>query len=106
MCSIHCHFITWEWLYTWAMNYLGKDRLFIILAFEGTRLVGIAPFYIRRINCYRVLPLRQIEFLGTGEVCSSHLDFIVDKNNRGEFINKVYTYLLQEEAGCDWPFSR
>ncbi len=92
-------FLTWEWLYTWARNYLGKDRLFILLAYEGDQIVGIAPLYIRKTRYYRVLNLRQIGFLGTGEVCSCYLDFIVQEKNRKQFIQKVYSYLYGEAKG-------
>ncbi len=92
-------FLTWEWLYTWAKNYLGRNTLFILLIYEGSQVVGIVPFYIRKARYYRILNLRQIEFLGTGEVCSSYLDFIVQEKERKQVIQKVYDYLYGDAKG-------
>src|SRR6202163_2853661 len=73
-------FLTWEWLYTWARYYLEDNRLLILLVYaEPDRLVGIAPFYIRKVRFFGFLNLREIRFLGTEEVCSSYLDFIVEE---------------------------
>jgi hypothetical protein len=58
--------------------------------------VGIAPLYIRETRYYRALNLRQIEFLGTGEACSSYLDFIVQEKDRKLTIQMVYDFLSKE----------
>ena len=89
-------FLTWEWLYTWTRHYLGNERLFILIACEGNNIVGIAPLYIRKTNYYGVLKIKQIEFLGTGEVCSSYLDFIVQEKKRKDFVQRVYGFLFKE----------
>jgi len=89
-------FLTWEWLYTWAKNYLGEDQLFILLISEEGQPVGIAPFYIRKVRYYRFLNLRQIEFLGSGEVCSSYLDLIVQEKKRKQIIRALYAHLYGE----------
>jgi len=89
-------FLTWEWLYTWANHYLGNSTLFILLACEDDHIIGIAPFYIRRTSTYHLLHLRQVEFLGTGEACSSYLDIIVEGKNRSQVVRTIYNYLHGE----------
>lgn len=89
-------FLTWEWLYTWAKHYMGENKLFILLASEGDRIVGIAPLYIRKVVPYQIFNLRQLEFLGTGEACSSYLDFIIEERKRKQVLHKIYHYLYGE----------
>jgi CelD/BcsL family acetyltransferase involved in cellulose biosynthesis len=92
-------FLTWEWASLWARHYLGKNRLFILLACEGDEILGIAPFFVRKVRYHGILSLRQVEFLGTGEVCSSYLDFIVRERNRRQVVQRVYDYLYTEARG-------
>jgi len=95
-------FLTWEWLYTWAKHYLGDHRLWIILVYKGeSQLVGIAPFYIRRVNTYGVFSLREMRFLGSEGVGSAYLDFIVPKPNKKAVLEHIYRY-LHDEVGRVW----
>jgi hypothetical protein len=76
----HSLFLTWEWLYYWATHHLEDGQLRILLAFdEHERLVGIAPFYLRRTKAQGVISVRELRFLGSEAVCSSYLDFIVQE---------------------------
>src|SRR4030095_13738154 len=59
------------------------------------QIVGIAPLYIK-MEIYYPLRLKQVEFLGTGEACSSYLDFIVMEDKRKQFLIKIYDYLYGE----------
>lgn len=87
-------FLTWEWLSTWAKHYLGRDRLWVVLIYQGKdRLIGIAPFCIRRIFRFGWCGIREIQFLGTGEICSSYLDFIVAERDKRVVLHAVYEYL-------------
>jgi CelD/BcsL family acetyltransferase involved in cellulose biosynthesis len=87
-------FLTWEWLYTWARYYLEDHRLLVLLVYaENDRLVGIAPLYIRKVRSFGFLNLREIRFLGTEEVCSSYLDFIVTEKDKKEVLGEIYRYL-------------
>ncbi len=87
-------FLTWEWLYTWARHYVGENRLRVLLAHgPGGQVVGIAPMYLRRALLYRVLGLREMRFLGTEEVCSAYLDFIVSEKHKAGFLQAIYRYL-------------
>jgi len=87
-------FLTWEWLYTWSKHYLGAYQLWIILVYRGeSEIIGIAPLYIRKVKMPAGLTLREMTFLGTEEVCSSYLDFIVSEKNKYEVLHKIYSYL-------------
>ncbi len=87
-------FLSWEWLYTWARHYVGENRLRVLLAHgPGGQVVGIAPLYLRRTLALRVLGLREMRFLGTEEVCSAYLDFIVSEKHKAGFLQAIYRYL-------------
>ena len=95
-------FLTWEWLYTWAVHYLDGNRLWIILVYKGKdHLVGIAPFYIQRGSSLGILSVRELRFLGTGEVCSSYLDFIVPEGEKRSVLECIYSH-LHGEAASEW----
>ena len=84
-------FLTWEWLYTWWELYSSGYQLFILLALDqNENLSGIAPFCLARISPIRLKVLR---FLGTEEVCSDHLDFILKKGREKETISLFFKYL-------------
>jgi CelD/BcsL family acetyltransferase involved in cellulose biosynthesis len=90
-------FLTWEWLYTWAKHYLGEDRLWIVLVYkDADQLVGIAPLYVRKTKAYGVTTLRDLQFLGTGEVCSQYLDFIIARRYKSAVVSRIYHHLRDE----------
>lgn len=90
-------FLTWDWLYAWAKHYLGRNQLWILMGYrkEGS-LSGIAPFYIRRSRVGGFFPVREVRFLGTEEVCSSYLDFIVLEKEKKAFLQDLFHYLYRE----------
>jgi len=97
-------FLTWEWLYTWSKHYLGANQLWTILVYKGeNEIIGIAPLYIRKVKMSGGLSLREMMFLGTEEVCSSYLDFIVSEKNKREVLHKIYSH-LHGEGRRAWDF--
>lgn len=95
-------FLTWEWLYEWAKQYLGDDRLLILLLTDKAgRMRGIAPFYVRAVQRRLGAGYRELAFLGTEEVCSSHLDLIAARTQKRSVWQCVYRFLL-EEATNEW----
>ncbi len=59
-------FMTWEWQYLWWKHY-GHDRsLRVLVAFEGDRMVGILPMYLRTTRLLRWIPLRVLQPVGSG----------------------------------------
>ena len=94
--------MTWEWGYQWARQYLGSNRLWILVVMdEDGRIRGIAPFYIRVVRPHYGIGCREIAFLGTEEVCSSHLDVIAEAVHKRAVWQRLYLFLFQEAAG-EW----
>lgn len=97
-------YLTNEWLHTWWQVYGGGSELFILTVRDDESLVGIAPLMIRR---YSLLPssafsIRQMEFLGVGEVCSDHLDFIIKKGVEEDFFNAVFDFIIKSRDKWDF----
>lgn len=75
--TVDCLFLSWEWLYIWWLN-MSEDRtLFLVVVRRNEQLVAIAPMTIRHAQLRRFLPIRVMEFLGSGSVGSDYLDIIV-----------------------------
>lgn len=90
----HTIFLTWEWLYSWAECYLNEKRnLFIIILYKNDEPLGIAPWYIHYTK-YKLLGMRQIEFLGTPEAGSDYLDVIVQRGKEREVADSLYRFLF------------
>ena len=94
-------FLTWTWLYTWAKHYVKPHQLLILLVYEASRLVGIAPLYIVTETRYGMLRLRRVTFLGSGEVCSAYLDLIAPERKKAEVVSAIMSHLYGE-AGNEW----
>ena len=89
-------FLTWEWLYSWAECYLNENRkLFILGVYRDRELIGIAPWYIHHTK-YRLLSIRQIEFLGSPEAGSDYLDVIAKRGKEQEVAASLYRFLLDQ----------
>lgn len=89
-------FLAWEWVYSWAKCFLGRNRnLFILCVYKGRELVAIAPWCIRhtRLGIFRV---RQIEFLATPEGGSDYLDIIAKRGHEREIAGVIYRFLFED----------
>jgi CelD/BcsL family acetyltransferase involved in cellulose biosynthesis len=87
-------FLTWEWLFSWAGCYMSEDRdLFILGVYRDHELVGIAPWYIHHAK-YRLLGMRQIEFLGSPDAGSDYLDVIAKRGKEHEVAASLYQFLM------------
>lgn len=65
-------FREWEWCQTWWKHYGGDRQLFVLAVFDGSRCVGIAPFFIARQE-----PLGHVlRMFGDGEVCADYLSIL------------------------------
>ncbi len=85
--NIHLRF---EWLSEWLL-YLGKkNELCILKVTDQHKILGIVPLMVRTIKIRRVLPLRQVVFLGYPE--SDFADFIIVKN-RHTIIKEIFKYI-------------
>jgi CelD/BcsL family acetyltransferase involved in cellulose biosynthesis len=87
-------FLTWEWLSTWIDIYLGDNTLLVIAVYRDDLLIGMAPLWVRRIRRFGVLRLREVCYLGTGEVCSDHLDMILHKEHGWDAAHAIWDELF------------
>lgn len=98
----HSLFLTWEWLYYWAKHFVSDDQLRILLTFdEHERLVGIAPFYLRRTRGLGLIPVREWRLLGSETVCSAYLDIIASERDKPAVCQSLYRYLFND-ARREW----
>ena len=100
----HSLFLTWEWLYIWTKHFLGDRRLWILLMLDSQeRLVGIAPLYLRTSRAQRLIPFRELRFLGSENetIYSSYLDVIANEKQKRDVLQSLYRYLFNEARG-DW----
>lgn len=98
-------FLRWEWLRTWWDVYAErKDRLTIITVRLEGKLVGIAPFYIRRHIIAGVYPIKTLMFLGTqnegkGDVCSDYMD-VLYKGDEKAIVENIFETITSRSL-CD-----
>lgn len=112
-------FCSHVWMRTWWTHYGDTGELRILTArdAEDGRLVGIAPFFLRRISAAAleaemtggvrpIIPTRGTKLwvlqpLGSGEVCSDFVGFIAERGRTDEVWSALYTYFLREVRGFD-----
>ncbi|MEW6730722.1 MAG: GNAT family N-acetyltransferase [Acidobacteriota bacterium] len=82
-------FLTWEWLYTWWQHFGAGRQLSIMLVRYGDEIVGIAPFCYQTIRIRGILPLRSLQWLGTGAVGSDYLSLIATPEYEKEVCDLV-----------------
>ncbi|HYP30122.1 MAG TPA: GNAT family N-acetyltransferase [Blastocatellia bacterium] len=97
--------LTWEWLSTWWEVFGEGRELYLLLAREGGRVIGIAPLLKRTVQHYGLLPFRRLEFLASGEdeadeICSEYLDFIIERGREPEVLEALYRFL--NDSDDDW----
>ena len=91
-------FLKWEWLFNWWKIYKSKNKeLFILIVKDKDKIVGIAPFFLLKYKLVSFFPsVRQIMFLGTGEVCSDFLDIITFPQLRAKIFEEIFKFLVQD----------
>ncbi|MBI1735590.1 MAG: GNAT family N-acetyltransferase [Candidatus Rokubacteria bacterium] len=87
-----CVFLTWEWLFTWWKHFEPGRELAILAVRDGTELVALAPFVLRRTRIVG-LEFRSFAFLGHGTIGSDYLDVIVDDARRDEALRTLAAHL-------------
>jgi CelD/BcsL family acetyltransferase involved in cellulose biosynthesis len=80
-----------EWLIAWREAFL-SDGLWALAVRDGTRLAGLAPFYIHRVDDGR----RQLTLLGNG--LSDRLDLIAGAAERPAVAAVVFQHLARSQA--------
>ncbi len=60
-------FNTWVWNSLWWHHYgTARDRLTLLIARRGNRVVALAPLYIHATRMCKVVPVQVLRFIGTG----------------------------------------
>ncbi len=96
--------LTHQWLTTW-WDVFGEGRqLWVLLARENGKLIGIAPLLKRRVRVFGV-SMRRLEFLASGEaeadeICSDYLDFIIQSGRESE-VAAAFFDVLERDKGWD-----
>ncbi len=91
---------TWEWMSTWWEVFKDGRELAILVAKDGDKVVGIAPFIRRKIRYFHLIPYRRIEFIASGEdkkdkIYSEYLDFIIEDGREEEVLESVFQQLCR-----------
>lgn len=94
-------FLTWEWCDAWWKNYGSQRSLYVLTAWEGSELAGVAPFYIdrqrrwgRAWNCLRVM--------GDGSRDSDYLDCFAAPGSERTVMAAVTSCLQERRENWDW----
>ncbi|MCG8421102.1 MAG: GNAT family N-acetyltransferase [Proteobacteria bacterium] len=94
------------WMQAWWETFGGDQgrELRAVLVFRGSRLVGLAPFLVRRVWYRNVLPLRRIEFLASGEseadeICSDYINVVAEAGMEPLVARAVVDALVRGELG-------
>jgi CelD/BcsL family acetyltransferase involved in cellulose biosynthesis len=74
----HSVFQTYAWNRCWWNAFRGSHELFVILAYAGSRLIGIAPMMICTHEGVLGRVRRHVRFLGSSNNASDYCDFITD----------------------------
>jgi CelD/BcsL family acetyltransferase involved in cellulose biosynthesis len=96
-------FLSWEWAFSWWEAFRNADTdLFVLVATDHDRTVGIAPLVLMRRRFGGFFTLRQMKFLGADSACGDYLDFILDAGqDEWEVLNAIFAYLQHHEAEWD-----
>lgn len=93
-------FLTWEWLTAWWKSYSEGKDLFILSVEKDGQIIGIAPFYRKKIPKLGFLQFRALALIGDGSNDSDYLDWI-SRNGEEELVVRAITdFLIKKRA--DW----
>lgn len=92
-------FRSWDWTSTWWQYYGAQwhasRSLFVLAVIDDLgNLAGVAPWYMER----SLTQGRVLRFLGYGDVCSDHLDLIVQAGRESEVVAAIADWLSVELA--------
>jgi CelD/BcsL family acetyltransferase involved in cellulose biosynthesis len=94
-------FLTWEWMYTWWECFGEGKNLYVIVAEDDCKIVGIAPLHISQSRFFGLQSLRHLEFLGTTGVITEYQDFIIEPGRERELISMFIEFLFTDSMQWD-----
>jgi len=89
-------FLTWEWLYSWWIDYGQKDpnkTLTIVLGKEGDNIKNILPGYIKREKIGR-MKVNIFYFLGSEYESSDYLEIITMDDQNSAHVTEIFDWLI------------
>lgn len=90
-------FLTWEWLFAWWKVHCEGRELWLVTAWQGNELVGIAPLMLSTEKKYR-LHYRLLQSLGAPNIDES--DFLTS-NDDPAVLGALCDYFLQNKKYWD-----
>jgi len=98
-------FLGWEWQYNWWKtwsNILSLD-LFLLAAYKGNELVGIAPLYIDDIKVIKGVPVKRLQFIGNvwrkaETVRTEYLEFLVCNEHSKQVCEAFLGFIRQDKT--------
>lgn len=95
-------FSSWDWMSLWWQYYGTAQQLFIVVAYQGDRVVAILPTYIQRTRLLRFFSLRTLRFIGTGgDTSPDDLDALIDQNASADTAQNLITAIQQAQTQWD-----
>jgi len=94
-------FLTWEWCQAWWKAYGNGRSLFVLTAWEGSDLVGIAPLYVDRAS-HLCKAWTHLRILGDGSGDSDYLDFFTKRGQERQVLVSFLEFLESTPERWDW----
>lgn len=94
-------FSSWQWLATWAENFIREDQLYILVAeTSGGQIVGMLPLFRDR----SMVEGRVLRMLGSGNVCTDYLSLFALPEHRHEVCEEFALYLtaMVNDRAAGW----
>jgi CelD/BcsL family acetyltransferase involved in cellulose biosynthesis/peptidoglycan/xylan/chitin deacetylase (PgdA/CDA1 family) len=85
-------FLTWEWVEAWWKNYGSARPLFVLSAWEGNSLEGLAPFFAERVTRWGS-EWTCLKLVGDGSRDSDYLDCIARRGRENEVVAAFVQFL-------------
>jgi CelD/BcsL family acetyltransferase involved in cellulose biosynthesis len=102
-------FLSWDWLTLWWQCFAGELAAApeILAFYHGDELVGLAPFYRRRVMRSRVLPATSIQLIGVswrhkGHLISEYLDIVATSTETDTVRRACARALLGDRSWTEW----
>lgn len=98
----HIPFLCFDWFKVWLKHFLKDNKLSILLVYDGDRVAGIAPFFIRHEKFRGIIHTKKIELIGNFH---SHVrNFILGNPSNGErtdILSALFDYLRDQHKNWD-----
>jgi len=95
-------FSTWEWQSTWWKYYGTGHKLQIIAVWDGDRLVGLLPLYVKKSSFAPLLSLREALLVGAGgDTSPDYLGPLLDPEHEEAVATLLAERMLAKRAEWD-----